>query len=255
MSNTPQRILVTGAAGAVGWQVCRALIAAGHDVRRLDLRGPDDDHDLIRGDIADAGVLMDAAEGCDAIIHLAACPNPADFETRLMRPNVLGLIHVLEAAKQRAVNKLILTSSIQVGGRGVPGEVQAATMPGRPWNNYALTKAWLEQAGEMYARLHGMNVMAVRLGWVPQHPRVMDREPNVDMLTIYLSHDDAGRFFTRSVEADWGGFQLMYALGVVPPGVEPFWDRSAARDLLGFEPRHAYPDGLNFEGYDSHRRR
>ena len=239
-----QTVLVTGASGFVARPMIKALRDAGHRVVCLDRRVPDNPQDFVHGDIATLGVPYAASDGCDVIIHLAACPNPADFDTVLVPPNVVGLYNVLDAARARGINKLILASSIQVGGPGIDGVIQPATMPGKPWNDYALTKAWAEQAGEMFARLHGMNVLAARIGWFPRNAKALEwmaRDPNGP--PQYLSHDDAGRFALAAVENPWTGFHLLYALSKPAPGTEAHWDRAAARDAVGYDPQDVFPNG------------
>ena len=69
------RVLVTGSAGAVGRPVVAALREEGHDVRTFDRHGDAD----VTGDLADVDVVDEAVEGCEVVVHLAACPDVAPF--------------------------------------------------------------------------------------------------------------------------------------------------------------------------------
>ena len=139
----------------------------------------------------------------DTIVHLGAYPNPADFIDVLLQPNVAGLYHVCEAAAGAGVRRLVLASSVQVisGHRFDDRPVTAADGPA-PTNHYALTKAWAELAGDMYARVHNLSVISVRIGWLPRNPEegrrlaASPRGPD-----FFLSHDDSDRFHALCVES------------------------------------------------------
>src|SRR5262249_32812444 len=79
-------VLVTGSAGRIGRAAVRELKARGHRVRGFD-RVPTlaADEDFV-GDLTDAAALALAAQGAQAMIHLAATPDDDDFLTQLV-PN------------------------------------------------------------------------------------------------------------------------------------------------------------------------
>jgi len=119
-------------------------------VRGFDLVPTPDLADCVVADLADGDAVMQAAEGVDAIVHLGAYPNPADFMSTLLGPNVIGLHNVCEAAKAVDVARLVLASSIQViSGHDFPARAISVADGARPTNHYALTKVWAESAGEM----------------------------------------------------------------------------------------------------------
>ncbi|KAK8951572.1 hypothetical protein KSP39_PZI003417 [Platanthera zijinensis] len=120
-------ILVTGASGYLGGNLCRALIADGHAVRVFvrpssDLsslggggvgEGRDSSPEIAYGDITDLSSLLEACSGCEVIFHTAAIvepwlPDPSKFSS----VNVGGLRNILEAYKQiKTIKKIIYTSS------------------------------------------------------------------------------------------------------------------------------------------------
>lgn len=114
------KILVTGASGRIGAAVARDLLEHGHHVRGLD-RGafPADLRDRIERvycDITDRLALLDAADGCRAIVHLAAIPHPGNGEEFITHNNVVGTQYVLAAAEANGVNRVALASSYAVYG-------------------------------------------------------------------------------------------------------------------------------------------
>src|SRR5205085_4916894 len=110
------------------------------------------------------------AEGAWALVHLAATPDDEDFLTRLLPNNVVGVYHVLEAARLAGVRRLVLASSGQVvWWQRFTGPLPiGADVPPTPRGWYAATKLFLEAAGRVYAEAHSLSVVAVRLGWCPR---------------------------------------------------------------------------------------
>ncbi len=251
--NPPERktVLVTGSSGAVGGPVCRALREAGHVVRGFDRRASDHVDQMHTGDLVDRQAVNDAVAGVDAVIHLAAQPDRADFIDGLLQPNVVGLFHVMDAARNNQTARVILASSVQV----VSGLLRGPALPVRaadgvaPVNHYALTKVWAEAMGEMYARCHEMSVIAVRVGWFPRNPREATRASRKShFFPLYLSWRDTGRFFRCAVESEKPGrgeYAMLFAVSKSPD--QPIVDLAPARDWIGYEPVDQFPQGLGFQ--------
>jgi len=124
------RALVTGAAGFIGHHVAQALQDAGWSVRTFDrvrMRGltPDshvrlggqtpDSH--VVGDVLDAEAVARAAEGCDALFHLAAVYSYARRDAEAMlRVNIEGTRAVLAAAARVGTRRVVMTSSCATCG-------------------------------------------------------------------------------------------------------------------------------------------
>jgi NAD+-dependent farnesol dehydrogenase len=142
------RVLLTGGTGYLGKNVARSLAAHGHSLRLLvrensDRRGLPASAELATGDVTDAASVVRAAEGCQAILHLAALvkvwvPDEELFEAI----NVGGLRNALAAARHRGA-RLVYTSSFIAMGPSGPQPVDEARVPSRPalLNPYQRTKA------------------------------------------------------------------------------------------------------------------
>jgi dihydroflavonol-4-reductase len=115
------RALVTGAAGFIGGHVAQTLRDAGWDVRAYDRVRLVGQSPESHGDVLDAEAVERAAEGCDAVFHLAAVYSYArrDAET-MLRVNVEGTRTVLAAAARAGVARVVMTSSCATCGP-VPG--------------------------------------------------------------------------------------------------------------------------------------
>src|SRR5689334_24413656 len=149
-ATNPRRVLVTGSTGAIGQPLCRFLIERGHSVRGFARRPTPGLDDYVVGDLTDRDAVRRAVEGMDAVVHLGAYPNPADFIEVLLGPNVVGLYHVCEAAVEFGVARLVLASTVQVttGHKFRDRPVKVEDGPASV-NHYALTEVWSEATGEM----------------------------------------------------------------------------------------------------------
>jgi nucleoside-diphosphate-sugar epimerase len=239
-------VLVTGSAGRIGQAVVRELKARGHAVRGFDLVPTPSADDAVVGDITDAATVRRAMDGVAALVHLAATPDDDDFLTKLLPNNVTGAYHVLEAARVAGVRRLVLASSGQVvwwqrftGPLPIGADAQPTP---RGW--YAATKLFQEAAGRAFAESHGMSVIAARLGWCPRSREHAEELARTDWgQDVYLSPPDAGRFFACAVEAPADiRFAVVYAISR-PVRVEVY-DAKPAKELLGFEAEHTWPQGI-----------
>jgi dihydroflavonol-4-reductase len=122
-----RKTLVTGATGFVGGHVARLLVERGHEVRALARPGSSrallDDLDIewVTGDLRDRDSLLRAAQGCQALFHVAAdyrlwAANPEE----LYESNVEGTRSILEAAGRAGIERTVYTST--VGALGIPDE-------------------------------------------------------------------------------------------------------------------------------------
>ncbi len=241
-----QTVLVTGSAGRIGQAVVRELKARGHRVRGFDLVATTGADESIIGNLTDASAIRQATEGVDSLVHLAATPDDDDFVTKLVPNNLIGVHHVLEAARLAGVRRLVLASSGQVvwwqrfsGPLPIRTDVQPTP---RGW--YAAAKVFLEAAGRSYAEAHGLSVVAVRLGWCPRTREHVEELARTDWgPDVYLSPGDAGRFFTCAVEATTAiRFAVVYVCS--KPVRQDMYDPRPSRELLGYEPRDVWPQGI-----------
>jgi nucleoside-diphosphate-sugar epimerase len=244
---TARTVLVTGSAGRIGRAAVRELLARGHAVRGFDRVPTPSLADALVGDLTDGAAVRRAARGAHALVHLAATPDDDDFLTRLLPNNIVGVYHVLEAAREAGVRRVVLASSGQVVWyQRFTGPLPIGPdVPPTPRGWYAATKVFQEAAGRAYAESHGLSVVAARLGWCPRNREHIEELREVEWAKdVYLSPADAGRFFACAVEAPADiRFAVVYACS--RPLRQQYYDAGAARDLLGYEPRDQWPQGTD----------
>ncbi len=161
------RALVTGSAGRIGRRVVPALQTHGCEVRTFDrCAGREPDH--WPGSLLDAARVRQVVQGCDAVIHLAAIPNDRPGqEDDVIATNVLGTWHVLQAAAEAGVTRVVYFSSIQaLGLTGTERQPDALPLddahPRHPARPYALSKAMCEDTCRYFAETAGMTALCLR---------------------------------------------------------------------------------------------
>ena len=114
-------VLVTGGTGFVGVPICKAFIAAGHEVAvvsrpggsRETLRGVD--VELVTADIREPESLGPAFRGRELVVHAAGILSLWEKQAqRLYDVNVLGTRNVVEACLAEGVRRLVYTGSVGV---------------------------------------------------------------------------------------------------------------------------------------------
>jgi len=120
--------LVTGATGFIGANLVRALLETGETVRVLVRHGSDTRNiaglplEVVYGDMRQPASLRPALHGCQTLYHAAAhyslwTPHPED----VYAINVEGTAHLLQAALDLGVEKVVYTSSVATLALPAPG--------------------------------------------------------------------------------------------------------------------------------------
>lgn len=184
------RALVTGGGGFLGRYIVEQLVARGDQVRSFGRgRYPELEAlgvEVVRGDIADRGAVVNACAGVDAVIHVAALPGIAVKWAPYEQANVLGTEHVLVGCRAHGISRLVYTSSPSVT---FAGEDQCGVDERAPYDfewmiahraHYSRSKAIAEQA-ILAANDGRLRTCALRphLIWGPRDnhliPRLIDR--------------------------------------------------------------------------------
>lgn len=111
------KILVTGGTGVIGEGAVPELITRGHSVRLLSRHAKEDAKqwpgvEAFEGNVADTSSLAGAADGCDAILHIAGIVAENPPEVTFQSVNVDGTRHLIEEAKRAQVRRFVFVSSL-----------------------------------------------------------------------------------------------------------------------------------------------
>ncbi len=164
-------VLVTGASGFVGQQLCAEMLKQGWHIKAA-LRAP---HPLpggvkpvMVGAIDDGTDWTDALQGVDTVIHLAARVHvmkdtASDPLAEFLKVNLYGTANLAQQAKQAGVKRLVYVSSIKVNGE-CTSEMHPYTESDQadPQDPYGVSKWQAEQALQRIAEETGLEIVIVR---------------------------------------------------------------------------------------------
>lgn len=169
-------VLVTGGAGAIGGNLCRALTELGAKVTILDDLSSSFEWNLpghanievLKGDVLDAGARAKAMRSRPRIIyHLAALfanQNSIDHIERDLMVNGMGTLAMLEEAKSAAVTRFVYASSgCSVYGNESPLPLREEFMSMRLSTPYQITKMLGELYGNFFHEHYKVPVVKARM--------------------------------------------------------------------------------------------
>ncbi|SEG60268.1 NAD-dependent epimerase [Bosea lathyri] len=266
--NAPiRRVLLTGAAGFVGFHVTEALLGEGVEVLGIDNLTPYYDPALKQArldrllprngfsfepiDIADYDVLQAAfaAYKPDVIIHLAAqagvrysLENPRAYASS----NLDGFLSILEACRHNPVSHLIYASSSSVYGANAKVPFSEHDGADHPVSLYAATKRANELMAHSYAHLYGIPVTGLRfftvygpwgrpdMAYFKFTKAILEGQP----IDVY-AEAEMSRDFTYVDDIR----EAIVRLASLPPASDPDFDRLAPDPATAAAPYRIYNIG------------
>jgi UDP-glucuronate 4-epimerase len=267
MSN--KKILVTGAAGFIGYHLCRRLIERGDQVTGID--NLNDYYDVklkidrlrqiarernftpARLDIADREAMKKLFEksGFDIVVNLAA---QAGVRYSLENPhayadsNLQGFLNVLEGCRHNSVKHLVFASSSSVYGANTTMPFSVHHNVDHPVSLYAATKKANELMAHTYASLYGLPCTGLRFFTVygpwgrPDMAYFLFTKAICDGKAIdVFNYGKMQRDFTYIDDVTEGVVRVMERV----PGPSPEWDRQHPDPATSYAPYRIYNIGNN----------
>ncbi|MGO4505807.1 SDR family NAD(P)-dependent oxidoreductase [Bradyrhizobium sp. 2TAF36] len=180
---TDQAILVTGAAGFIGFHVARQLLAEGRPVvgldnlnsyydpalkqARLALLRSDSRFAFVEADLADRETIaaLFARHRFDKVVHLAAQAGvrySIDHPHTYADSNLQGFLNVLEGCRNNSCRHLVYASSSSVYGANTKLPFAVHDRTDHPVSFYAATKKANELMAQSYSHLYRLPVTGLR---------------------------------------------------------------------------------------------
>jgi uronate dehydrogenase len=239
------RILITGAAGAIATALRERMAGTYARLRLTDIApiaDTRDNEEALVADVADRRAMDAMVRGVAAVVHLAGVGGDYDLES-LFHVNVRGLFDVFEAARLGGVKRIVFASSNHAHGCYPIGTPVSPDLPPRPDSLYGAFKVLGETMLRTYYERHGISSVSLRIG--TYRPKPIDQRS----LATWLSPDDIFQLVDLSLRhPDPGclvvnGYSGNTRLKVAPAG----WDE------LGYRPNddaEAHLDMLRGMGVD-----
>jgi UDP-N-acetylglucosamine/UDP-N-acetylgalactosamine 4-epimerase len=181
LKRRPITWLVTGAAGFIGSNLVEALLAQDQKVVGLDNFSTGKKSNLeqvqrlvskpqwkqfrfVSGDLGNVDICREVCQGVDYVLHQAALgsvPRSIADPLNTNASNVTGFLHLLVAARDAKIKRLIYASSSAIYGDH-PGLPKVENRIGRPLSPYAVSKSVNELYADVFGRCYALETIGLR---------------------------------------------------------------------------------------------
>lgn len=237
------KVGITGAEGRIGGYL-RSGLAGSHELSSFALTAQQFESTVV--DISDAEAMNGMFSGLDAVIHLAGDPSPAGSWESMLKNNIIGTFNVLEESRRAGVKKVVFASTNHTQhGETMGVSPEILDMSRRvmlrlgdyfnPSSIYGASKATGEIYGRLFARHHGVQFVAMRIGAIGDEdsPIRSAGTPSEDYVrAMFLSRKDLVTAFDKALEVD-REFTLAY---VISNNGRQIFDMRETNENLGFYP-------------------
>jgi nucleoside-diphosphate-sugar epimerase len=214
-----KKVVVTGGSGKAGRATVRELLEHGYEVLNIDIVSPRESlSPYLSVDLMQFGETVEALQGAEAVVHLAANPNPTGWtEERMFRHNTTTTYNIFRAATLLGLKRVVWASSETT--LGLPFEREKPHYapideqhPLNPESSYALSKVISEEMARQFSRWSGLPFVGLRFSnimepnayqnfpgfWDDPHKRKWN-------LWGYVDARDVAQSCRRGLEADIQG--------------------------------------------------
>lgn len=208
---TLKNVLVTGSSGFIGFPLAQRLADEGCAVVGLDPAPAPAERRFedVRGDLGDVHQIYRLLGGhrIDTVIHSGAISGgmlARDDPYRVSALNIIGTVHLIEAARASGVGRFVFVSSCSAYGNTPPGPVSEEA-PLRPGTVYSASKGAGDLLVMAYRAQYGLDAVSLRIGGIYGPGR-----KTWCVIKIMVENAVAG----RPTHFDWGADQTRIHLHI-----------------------------------------
>lgn len=237
------KIGITGAEGHIG-TLLREGLGSAFEITSFTLRVTD--FDSTPADLSDHSAIEGIFNGLDAVVHLAADPEPNGSWESMLRNNISATYNVLEECRRAGVKKVVFatTNHTQHGDTmgSEPDELDESKRrllklsdPLNPTSLYGVSKSTGEQLGRYFSTHHGLQFVGLRIGSTGGSDRPTGEQPkSTDSynMAMFISKRDMVQAVTLALKIETD-FLIAYAISNNDSRI---FDLAETNEKLGFYP-------------------
>ena len=236
------RVLVTGAASALGQEVAAALAADEKVQLRLldDCAAQRQDVEWIDARLTDPDAVCQAVQGVDAVVHTGEPPPTPESGEALLDRATRGTHVLLQAAVEAGVKRFVYGSTLEVF-RGYPDTVYVTEYykPLPPTEMAVLARYLGEITCREFAREHPITVTALRLGKLVREEEVAGRERDLMWVDIRDAAQAFGAALARDASASLNWVPRWAVYHIAAPIAHPKFLLDRAKSM-GYRPQREF---------------
>jgi len=191
------RLLITGAAGALGGMLRQELAGLTKSLRLNDREpmGKAAPHEeIVQCDLSDRQAVHDMTRDVDAVVHMGGISGEGTFDD-ILQSNIIGLYNLFEGCRKNGVKRMVWASSLHSIGFHARTEIMQPDAKVRPDSNYGISKVYGEAVAQYYWDKFRLPSVSVRI--YSCFPEPTDRRH----LCTWLSYPDCAHLFQRCLLA------------------------------------------------------
>ncbi|MEE9428521.1 MAG: NAD(P)-dependent oxidoreductase [Paracoccaceae bacterium] len=202
------RILITGAAGALGGMLRHELAGLANTVRLNDretISKAGKNEEIIICDLSDKDAVIDMTRDVDAVVHMGGISREGKFQD-IVQSNIVGINNLYEGCRKNNVGRVVWASSLHSIGFHARTTIMKPDSKLRPDSNYGASKVYGEAIAQYYWDKYRIQSVSVRI--YSCFPKPTDRRH----LSTWLSYPDCAQLFGQCLLAPIVEHTIIYGV-------------------------------------------